>query len=168
MSIHFISGGARSGKSRYAEAWAASLAPSPYYLATSRPGDAEMAARIAHHQTSRGSLFYTIEAASYPVVPLRHLPPRSVILLDCLTVWLAGRRLDQAADEVKMWLAAAAGRQHELLIVSNDINEELLPESEEVHAYMQTLASLHRQIIHEAASVAQLRAGIPTYWRREA
>ena len=101
--VTLILGGARSGKSRYAERLVEGAASRGTYCATAEAGDAEMAERIAAHRARRGPFWRTVEApldlASAIAV---HAEPERPILVDCLTLWLsnlilAGKQADEEA-----------------------------------------------------------------------
>src|SRR5215510_16253599 len=99
--ITLILGGARSGKSRYAERLVEGAATSGTYCATAEAGDVEMAERIAAHRARRGSFWRTVET---PLMLARAIATeaecRRPLLVDCLTLWLsnallAGKPLDE-------------------------------------------------------------------------
>src|SRR5215469_3078481 len=91
--LSLVLGGARSGKSRYAEGLIASLPPPWNYVATAEPGDAEMAERIAAHRARRGAAWQTIEAPRDLASPLQSCQAKQV-LIDCLTLWLSNLMLE--------------------------------------------------------------------------
>jgi adenosyl cobinamide kinase/adenosyl cobinamide phosphate guanylyltransferase len=95
MTTRLIIGGARSGKSHYAEALLADVVDVTY-VATSngRPDDAEWAARVAAHRARRPATWHTIETLAIADVLAEHGPP---VLVDCLTVWLS-RVMDECAS----------------------------------------------------------------------
>ena len=85
-----VLGGARSGKSRYAQALAEAAAPERLYLATASAGDAEMAARIARHRAERGAGWRTLEEPLELAAALRaEAREGRIILVDCVTLWLS-------------------------------------------------------------------------------
>ena len=94
--LTLVLGGARSGKSRYAESLIAALPPPwqpPWaYLATAEAGDAEMAERIAAHRARRGSSWETTEAPLDLATALQSCQ-RKPVLVDCLTLWLSNLML---------------------------------------------------------------------------
>src|SRR5262252_4336814 len=114
--ISLVLGGARSGKSRYAERVVETAADSGTYCATAEAGDAEMAERIAAHRARRGAFWRTVEvplalAAAITAEAASERP----ILVDCLTLWLsnlllAGQEPGEAADGLCRVLHRVAGR----------------------------------------------------------
>ncbi|MGH7248971.1 MAG: bifunctional adenosylcobinamide kinase/adenosylcobinamide-phosphate guanylyltransferase, partial [Pseudomonadota bacterium] len=93
--ITLVLGGARSGKSRYAESLIAALPPPWVYIATAEAGDEEMAARIKDHQARRGADWRTIDAPRNIAAALASCQ-RMPALVDCLTLWLANLMPAQA------------------------------------------------------------------------
>jgi adenosylcobinamide kinase/adenosylcobinamide-phosphate guanylyltransferase len=90
MSCTLVFGGARSGKSAYAEGLAHASGKEVVYVATSRAGDAEMAARISHHRARRPAHWQTVEEELALAAVLRaHCAPGRLVLVDCLTLWLS-------------------------------------------------------------------------------
>ena len=99
--VTLVLGGARSGKSRYAESLISTLPPPWIYVATAEAGDAEMAERIAAHRARRGPNWRTIEAlANLDQVLADHRS--EPVLVDCLTLWLSKLLLDDGALEDEM------------------------------------------------------------------
>jgi adenosylcobinamide kinase/adenosylcobinamide-phosphate guanylyltransferase len=161
-----ILGGARSGKSRHAEALAASCAdPGPgaaVYLATAEAGDAEMAARIAEHRARRGALWATEE------VPLA-LPERLArrdrrpVLVDCLTLWLsnlmlAGQDVDDAAAALCSALAEPGGP---VILVANEVGLGLVPETPLGRRFRDHAGRLNQAVAAVAERVVFVAAGLP-------
>src|SRR5215472_17628915 len=87
--LTLVLGGARSGKSRHAEAVVTALPAPWFYIATGEPRDNEMAARIAEHRARRGAEWQTVEAPRDLVAALAATPAGAAVLIDCLTLWLA-------------------------------------------------------------------------------
>src|SRR5258708_18350377 len=87
--LTFVLGGARSGKSRYAENLIAALPPPWTFVATAEAGDAEMAERIAVHRLRRGKDWHTVEAPHDLSAALTAVATDAPVLVDCLTLWLS-------------------------------------------------------------------------------
>jgi adenosylcobinamide kinase/adenosylcobinamide-phosphate guanylyltransferase len=97
--LTLVLGGARSGKSRYAESLIAAEPPPWIYVATAEAGDDEMANRIAAHRARRDNRWQTVEAPNDLAAALAAVPARAPVLVDCLTLWLSNRpRQDGEAE----------------------------------------------------------------------
>lgn len=177
--IAFVSGGARSGKSTYAEAlvrrWQAERGGARYYLATSSRGDTEMQARIGRHRRARGEGWITLETPVDLCAALGMVEAGSTLLLDCLTLWASqllyasehASELDEVQGVVMIERLLADARQRDiaLVIVSNDVNEGMPPEEAEVWRYLAFLQRVHRLVAQEADEVVQVMAGLPQVWK---
>ena len=123
-----VTGGARSGKSRHAQALAEGLGAERIYLATGTASDAEMAHRIRRHQADRGPSWRTIEAAT-DVVP--HLSAGPVVLLDCLTLWVSNllhHRGERSLDDDRAALVRAVEEaQNHIILVTNEVGLGIVP-----------------------------------------
>lgn len=178
--ITFISGGARSGKSSFAERYTLSLYEkkkslgqeiSLHYIATAIRSDKEMESRIEKHIQSRSGEWKTIEAPFelYPVITC--LSQGDIVLVDCLTVWLDNILFNhemmriQVTEYIINLLKFARDHSIDLVIVSNDLNEGIPLANSFVNDYIYTLESLHKEIVHFADEVIQVSAGIPMYWK---
>lgn len=169
--ITFISGGARSGKSSFAEAFVLQKAEAPLYAATSSRSDEEMAARIEKHIIDRSSRFETVEVEYELEKMFRETEDKRVILIDCLTVWLneAMFKKQQSASELlkqlERWCEMIEKKELDVTFVSNDINEGGIPDDPLTRGYVQALELLHRRLIEAAENVIQVRAGVPRVWK---
>lgn len=173
--IAFVSGGARSGKSDFAERlvreWHRARGGRRYYLATARASDTEMAARIARHRRERGDGWFTLEAPLALDTALARVEAGGTVLLDCLTLWASqwlyggGGPAAQGERLLGELLTRARGRSIALVVVSNDINEALPPRDPEVWRYLAFLQRLHRQLAREADRVVEVVAGLPIDWK---
>lgn len=128
--IVLVTGGARSGKSRLAETWAAASPAPVWYLATWRPDpeDAEMAERIAVHRARRPVDWVTKEALQDLPGTLSAAPAGATVLVDCLTLWVSA--LMEAGDDVEREtarLAQALNREGRTLLVSNEVGMGVVP-----------------------------------------
>ena len=128
--LTLVLGGARSGKSRYAEGLIARHSPPWVYVATAEAGDAEMAARIAAHQARRGEAWTTIEAPRDLAGALAEQAGKPV-LVDCLTLWLSNLMLADADIEAKIArleraLGSASGP---VALVANEVGSGVVPDN---------------------------------------
>ncbi|MFD1781641.1 bifunctional adenosylcobinamide kinase/adenosylcobinamide-phosphate guanylyltransferase [Fredinandcohnia salidurans] len=180
--IFFISGGARSGKSQFAEQTALSYfyqmkeenhRVSLHYIATAKKSDDEMAERIRIHQHDRGETWHTIEEYFHLEPILSKFKKGDVILIDCLTIWVSNvmfehtRTMEEMEERVNRWLSIAREKQFHLLLVSNDVNEGIPPIDDVVQRYMYALQRLHSMIVQQSDIAVQVQAGIPLYWKGE-
>jgi adenosylcobinamide kinase/adenosylcobinamide-phosphate guanylyltransferase len=175
--ITFISGGARSGKSSFAENYALELfkragrKETLHYIATAERTDPEMENRIARHIVERESIWHTTEAPMEVAQELQAVKEQEVILLDCLTVWVNNMLYKGKTDigmileEVSKWIDLAEEKQLELIIVSNDVNEGIQSDNLFIHEYIYKLQKVHSLVTSKAESVYQVVAGIPIKWK---
>ena len=139
--VLFITGGARSGKSRLAEARAGEFGTPLCYLATGRAGDGEMADRIARHQARRGPEWQTLEEPLQLLEAIRgHDGYFAAMLLDCVTLWLSNLLFhydnpDRVLDEVRALAGALKEVQTPLVIVSNEVGMGIVPENQLARAF---------------------------------
>ncbi len=161
--LTLVLGGARSGKSRHAEALVAA-GPTPWvYVATARPGDAEMAARIAEHQRRRGSNWLTREAPIDLAAVLAELPDGAPVLVDCLTLWLTNLMLDGRDVEAATGVleAALAARGGPAVLVSNEVGLGIVPDNALARDFRDHAGRLHQRLAARADRVLFMVAGIP-------
>lgn len=174
--ISFISGGARSGKSSFAEEYALNLYKrvnhsSLLYIATAERTDHEMEARINRHIEERDPIWKTVEAPLDISTILENTKAKDIVLVDCLTVWLNNMMYKGNADlanikvSVSKLIQVSRLKQIELIIVSNDLNEGMPIDHMMVHEYIYTLEQVHRTITANAEAVFQVIAGIPIQWK---
>ncbi len=164
MPVTLILGGARSGKSRYAEALVESQPGPCVYLATAEAGDAEMAARIAAHRARRGDRWTTVEVPLDLVGALeRETGPGQAVLVDCLTLWLsnlmgAGR---DVARECAGLIAALPGLSGPVIFVSNEVGQGVVPDNQLARAFVDHAGRLHQDLAAAADRVIFMTAGLP-------
>lgn len=173
--LTFVLGGARSGKSRHAEQLvqdhASRLALPVTYVATARDaGDAEFAARIAHHRARRPAHWGLVEAdVDLAGVIAATDDGRTCILVDCLTLWLANvicpadeepNDDDGAAriDALETTLAHAKGP---IIVVSNEIGMGVVPMGAMTRRYVDELGRLNQRVAALAREVTLMVAGLP-------
>lgn len=161
-----VLGGARSGKSRFAERLVAGSGLRPVYVATARAGDAEMAARIAAHRARRGNAWTVVEEPLDLPGALAAAPPDSAVLVDCLTLWLAnlmaaGRDAGAAGDALVAALAARA--RPPVVLVSNEVGQGVVPGNPLARRFRDAAGRLHQDIAAAADRVCFVTAGLP-HW----
>jgi adenosylcobinamide kinase / adenosylcobinamide-phosphate guanylyltransferase len=162
--LTMVLGGARSGKSRYAERLVEAAARSGTYCATAEAGDAEMAERIAAHRARRGPFWRTIEAPlALPSTITSEAVADRPILVDCLTLWtsnllLAGRRPEAEFDGLCGSLREAAGP---VVLVSNEVGMGLVPETPLGRRFRDVAGWLNQEIAALADRVVFVAAGLP-------
>jgi adenosylcobinamide kinase/adenosylcobinamide-phosphate guanylyltransferase len=161
--LTLVLGGARSGKSRYAEA-AVMTSPAPWiYVATAEPFDDEMAARIAEHRSRRGGQWQTVEAPVDLAGAIAGTPASATVLVDCLTLWLnnlmfKGRDIDAETERLEAVLAA---RQAPVVLVSNEVGSGIVPDNAEARRFRDLQGRLNQRIAARADRVVLLVAGLP-------
>jgi adenosylcobinamide kinase / adenosylcobinamide-phosphate guanylyltransferase len=160
--LTLVLGGARSGKSAYAEKLIAAH-PAPWtYIATAQAFDAEMAARIAAHQARRGANWSTVEAPQELVQAVREAP-KAPLLVDCLTLWLSNRLLagaDLAADRAAL-VKTLSQRRAPTVVVSSEVGLSIIPENVLARQFRDAAGELHQAVAGVAARVALTVAGYP-------
>ncbi len=163
-----ILGGARSGKSRYAQSLAAAAGGPVLFVATAAPEDPEMAERILRHKADRPPHWKTIEAPLDVVGAVR--AAGAVVLVDCVTIWISNllyehRSLDRASREKRILgeveTLAVALREREAIVVSNEVGEGVVPESSVAREFRDLQGQANQILAGEASRVLVLVAGIP-------
>lgn len=165
MTSTLVLGGARSGKSAFAQkaAESAAFAGRPVMIATGQAFDDEMAQRIARHQADRGESWTTIEAPLALAEAIAGLPADAVAVVDCLTLWLsnlmlAERDVEAAADALVAAVAACPAR---LWLVSNEVGLGLVPETPLGRRFRDEAGRLHQRLAQVADTVYFVAAGLP-------
>ncbi|HET9934973.1 MAG TPA: bifunctional adenosylcobinamide kinase/adenosylcobinamide-phosphate guanylyltransferase [Methyloceanibacter sp.] len=162
-NITLILGGARSGKSRYAERLIESE-PAPWiYLATAEAHDGEMERRIAEHRARRDRRWQTIEAPHDLAEALAALPSRSAVLVDCLTLWLSNRLLADADidREIEGLERALASHDGAVVMVSNDVGSGIVPDNALARRFRDLQGVINQRIAAKASRVVLMVAGLP-------
>ena len=161
--ISLVLGGARSGKSRYAERLVETAASCGTYCATAEPGDAEMAERIAAHRARRGPFWCTVEAPlALAAAITAEAASERPILVDCLTLWLsnllrAGRHWGEEADGLYRVLHRVAGP---VVFVSNEVGMGLVPETPLGRRFRDAAGRLNQDVAALADRVVFVAAGL--------
>ena len=163
MTKQLILGGARSGKSRVAEEWAKVSGKQLIYIATGTGGDAEMTARIHHHQQQRGSEWHLHEEPEALADALQTYDnPQYCVVVDCLTLWLSnclhGNNWQQQCDS---FLAAFEQSQADILLVSNEVGSGVVPLGELSREFVDESGRLHQLLAKQCDAVSLIVAGLP-------
>jgi adenosylcobinamide kinase / adenosylcobinamide-phosphate guanylyltransferase len=161
-TVSLVLGGARSGKSRFAEDLLEAHAGRRIYLATAEPGDEEMRARIADHRRRRGEGWRTMEAP-LDIASAITEAGEDAILLDCLTLWLAnlmsgGRDIPEATEGLAK---ALAGARAPVVLVSNEVGLGIVPDNPLARAFRDHAGRLNQTMAALADRVFFLAAGLP-------
>ena len=166
-TITLVLGGARSGKSAYAERLVTAL-PRPWlYCATSQPFDSEMRERIAHHRARRGEGWRTVEE---PLEIPALLEAATVpTLIDCLTLWLtnvmlAGKNADLETERLLMAARKAAAP---IVFVSNEVGLGIVPGNALAREFRDSAGRLNQAVAAAANRVVFMAAGIPMVMKNE-
>ena len=161
--LTLVLGGARSGKSRHAEALVTALPRPWWYIATGEPRDNEMAARIAEHRARRCGEWQTIEAPRDLAAALATVPAGAAVLVDCLTLWLSNVML-AGADvdaETARFEHALAERTGPVVLVANEVGLGIVPENALARRFRDAAGRLNQRLADRADRVVLLVAGIP-------
>ena len=163
-----VIGGARSGKSgyaqRHAEARAAAEGLALVFVATAHAYDDEMAARISAHVSARDARWRTIDAP-FDLVEAIEAEARTgrIVLIDCLTLWLSNRLLrgddvEAAGDALAAALRSAATP---IVLVSNEVGWGIVPENALARRFRDAQGRLNQKIAAACPIVVLLAAGLP-------
>ena len=185
MSTHLIIGGARSGKSRFAQALAEAHAGEVQLIVTAEILDEEMHERVAKHRAERPAHWHVTEApVDLPEAisrlalgcaprtnptqanehPVRNAHPTSFVLVDCLTLWLSNilctqpDTLEQRVDALCAAIAAAPGQ---LVLVSNEVGWSIVPENKLARLFRDEQGRLNQRVAALCDEVTLVAAGLP-------
>ena len=162
--VTFILGGARSGKSRYAEALVAGFGLDKLYLATGQAFDPEMRERIARHKAQRGDGWTTVEEPILLPARLSEIAgPGRVVLVDCLTLWLSNLMLgDLDIEKAVAQLEAVIPRLNgPVVFVSNEVGMGIVPENALARRFRDEQGRLNQRIAALSQRAVFMAAGLP-------
>jgi adenosylcobinamide kinase / adenosylcobinamide-phosphate guanylyltransferase len=161
MSVTLVLGGARSGKSRFAEG----LAHQPaYYIATAQAFDDEMQERIVAHKMQRGKNWVTHEEPFDLVGVLEKTNGRgNFILVDCLTLWLSNLLLAErdCEAEVEKLVTHLRSTPSRVVVVSNEVGLGIVPDNKLARQFRDVQGIANQRVAEIATNVVFLAAGLP-------
>jgi adenosylcobinamide kinase / adenosylcobinamide-phosphate guanylyltransferase len=161
--VTLVLGGARSGKSAFAEKLVIGYGRPCLYIATATKSDAEMAARIDRHRSDRSNTFTTVEVPLDLAAALRGLGPDDCALVDCATLWLsnhmiAGHDCDAVSDDLIAALTACPAR---IVVVSNEVGFGIVPDTPLGRHFRDAQGRLNQRLAAHADAVVFVVAGLP-------
>lgn len=178
MSLILVTGGIRSGKSRFAEELAEQTGKSVIYVATGSAGDEEMAERIAQHRARRPAHWGCVEAGESLTQSLSACTSHEVVLVDCLSTWVSNRLMRVPEQEwrsetitqdvlrdAREWLSAiaASGHSETVIAVTSEVGLGGVAMSRLGRWFADVLGDVNQLAARQADTVYAVLAGIP--WR---
>jgi adenosylcobinamide kinase/adenosylcobinamide-phosphate guanylyltransferase len=161
--LTLVLGGARSGKSRYAQTLAMASPPPWIYIATAEALDAEMRMRIEAHQRMRGDGWLTTEAPVDLASAVAEAPESVPLLIDCLTLWLSNvmLRAHDVDEAIAAFEAALGAREAPTIAVANEVGLGIVPETPLGRAFRDRAGALNQRLAAKADRVVLMVAGLP-------
>ena len=169
-NIHLILGGARSGKSSFAEQSALDLYTSGkvsqlVYIATAEIKDTEMAGRVSHHRATRDKRWQVIEEPWHLADTLQKFGSDTCVLIDCLTLWLTHGLCEKSESELQIQkqrlLEALKHTPASVLLVSNEVGHGIVPLGELSRVFVDQSGWLNQDIAKVAQRVDFIMASCP-------
>jgi adenosylcobinamide kinase/adenosylcobinamide-phosphate guanylyltransferase len=158
-----VLGGARSGKSSYAQKYAEASGLQPVLVATAQACDAEMAARIGRHAAERDARWSLVEEPLALAAALRaEARPDRILVVDCVTLWLSNlflHELDPTA-ETEALAAAIASLEGTVIFVSNEVGCGIVPDNALARAFRDAQGALNQALAEACDSVVLMAAGL--------
>ena len=163
-----VLGGARSGKSGFALNAGNALGRKRWFLATAQAGDEEMAERIRRHRAERGPEWTTIEEPFLVAETILAVDaPDTVILVDCLTLWLSnlfmkyGQDQDAVEEAVSALCSVLSRIRGTVIVVSNEVGLGIVPTDALSRRFRDTAGRMNRLVAEKAVRVTVVLAGLP-------
>lgn len=179
MTRTLVFGGARSGKSAYAEQLAAGSGKEVVYIATARAGDGEMATRIEQHRRQRPAVWTTVEEPlALAGALLEWSAPQRLVLVDCLTLWLSNLMFSAHTaypdvgdialpplfhEQRAKLLAALAQAGGDVVLVSNEVGMGIVPYGAISRAFTDEAGRLNQAVAAACDRAVFVAAGLPLY-----
>lgn len=174
MKITLLTGGARSGKSSYAIKLASSYTGKKAFIATATAFDDEMKTRIINHQSERQNTFETIEEPVNISSIIKNLSKNySVIVIDCLTVWIGNLfytcqdNEKEILSHVNEFVEALKQSECDVIIVTNEVGWGIVPENKMARSYRDIAGFTNQAIAAIAQNVMLFCSGIPVVIKGE-
>jgi adenosylcobinamide kinase/adenosylcobinamide-phosphate guanylyltransferase len=164
LTTLLVLGGARSGKSRYAESRIRAAAGEPVYIATARALDDEMAERIARHRLDRGPGWRTVEAPmDLPDAIQAETGEGAPVLVDCLTLWASNLLLADAdvGEAIEQLLIALRSYSGPVVLVSNEIGLGIVPDNALSRRFRDVAGRMNQAVAATVTEVQFIAAGLP-------
>lgn len=166
MAVTLVLGGARSGKSAYAQQAAEKASATGgrlVMLATAEALDDEMQARIDKHKADRGGAWHTVEAATSLPQAILKLQSNDIAVVDCLTLWISNLMMRERNVEqgIAALLTAVSNARCPLWLVSNEVGMGIVPENALAREFRDHCGRMHQQLAAGADSVVMVVAGLP-------
>ena len=163
-TITLITGGARSGKSSFAQRLAEERSENSVYLATARIWDDDFANRIKRHQADRDERWQTVEEEKELS---KHDFSGKTVVLDCITLWLTNffhdnnYQLEETLDAAKNEWTKFVAQDMDLIVVSNELGMGIHPENETARKFADMQGWMNQFIARQADTVYLMVSGIP-------
>ena len=165
-----ITGGMRSGKSRYAQELALAFDESRLFVATAEALDDEMKLRIKQHQKDRGQEFKLLEEPVDLVGALKRYPENpSVVLVDCMSLWVSNLLHRYSSNKVNRdkkiqnWVSFVEEAQQDIFIVTNEVGLGMIPNNPLGRKYLDHLGFLNQSLARVCDEVIFMVSGIPQF-----
>ena len=160
-----VLGGINSGKSTFAESLITNQTNTPYYVATSVVLDQETRDKVEAHQTMRGPNWHTVEEPVNLAAALERLPTGSVVLVDCLTMWLNNLMYHvlDVDGYTQHLLETLAQSDLNITFVSNEVGLGGISENALTRKFARLQGTLNRRIAEQSDRVAFVTAGLPMW-----
>jgi adenosylcobinamide kinase/adenosylcobinamide-phosphate guanylyltransferase len=161
--LTFVLGGARSGKSRYAENLVMNCTAPWVYIATAQAHDDEMSARIAEHRHRRDGRWHTVEAPRDLPAAIAAHGNNGPVLIDCLTLWLSNVMLagqDLLAEQQRL-VTALRNADGPVVVVSNEVGFGIVPDNALARKFRDAQGRLNMQVAAIADRAVLIAAGLP-------
>ena len=158
-----VTGGARSGKSRFAEERALLPGTPLIYIATAQAFDEEMESRIKEHQDRRGDEWHTINEPLELAEALRKTDGQGTCLVDCLTIWLSNLMFSEKdiPQATKALVDAITTRQDDVIFVTNEVGAGIVPENALARRFRDEAGRLNQTVAKTVDEVYACISGMP-------